>query len=68
MAGQKNGSGKTLTKTTEKITETNSSGKVKVKIFETLRGTYGAFNPGETAELDVKTADTFIKAGVAEKA
>ncbi|MDD5789215.1 MAG: hypothetical protein PUE30_01610 [Spirochaetia bacterium] len=62
MAVQKNIEEK-KTKTEEKITKT-----VKVKILETLRGTYGAFNPGETAELDAKTADTFIKAGLAEKA
>lgn len=41
--------------------------KTKVKILEMLRGTYGAFNPGETVELDSKIAEAFIKGGFAEK-
>lgn len=41
--------------------------KTKVKILEVLRGTYGAFNPGETVELDSKIAEAFIKGGFAEK-
>lgn len=41
--------------------------KTKVKILEMLRGTYGAFNPGETVELEPKIAEAFIKSGFAEK-
>lgn len=41
--------------------------KTKVKILEMLRGTYGAFNPGETVELEPKIAEAFIKGGFAEK-
>lgn len=41
--------------------------KTKVKILEVLRGTYGAFNPGETVELEPKIAEAFIKSGFAEK-
>lgn len=41
--------------------------KTKVKILEVLRGTYGAFNPGETVELEPKIAEAFIKGGFAEK-
>ncbi|WP_443741528.1 hypothetical protein [Treponema berlinense] len=41
--------------------------KTKVKILEVLRGTYGAFNPGETVELEPKLAEAFIKSGFAEK-
>lgn len=41
--------------------------KTKVKILEMLRGTYGAFNPGETVELDSKIAEALIKGGFAEK-
>lgn len=73
MAVQKNN--KTPVKTQEKLTETqekkaeeNSSGKIKVKILSTLRGTYGAFNSGEIAELGEKIANELVKAGLAEKA
>ncbi|WP_178842681.1 hypothetical protein [uncultured Treponema sp.] len=62
MAVQKNIEEK-KTKTEEKITKT-----VKVKILETLRGTYGAFNPGEIAEIGENLACELIKAGLAEKA
>lgn len=62
MAVQKNIEEK-KTKTEEKITK-----PVKVKILETLRGTYGAFNPGEIAELGEKIANELVKAGLAEKA
>lgn len=41
--------------------------KTKVKILEMLRGTYGAFNPGETVELFSKIAEALIKGGFAEK-
>lgn len=41
--------------------------KTKVKILAVMRGTYGAFNPGETVELDSKIAEAFIKDGFAEK-
>lgn len=41
--------------------------KTKVKILEVLRGTYGAFNPGEIVELEPKLAEAFIKSGFAEK-
>lgn len=62
MAVQKNIEEK-KTKTEEKITKT-----VKVKILETLRGTYGAFNPGEITEIGEKLACDLVKAGLAEKA
>lgn len=66
MAVQKNN--KTPVKTQEKKAEENSSGKIKVKILSTLRGTYGAFNSGEIAELGEKIANELVKAGLAEKA
>ncbi len=66
MAVQKNN--KTPVKTQEKKAEENSSGKIKVKILETLRGTYGAFNPGEITEIGEKLACDLVKAGLAEKA
>ncbi len=47
--------------------EEKAQKKIKVKILETLRGTYGAFNPGETAEIEAKTAEAFIRGGLAEK-
>lgn len=48
-------------------TKEKTQKKTKVKILEMLRGTYGAFNPGETVELDSKIAEAFIKGGFAEK-
>lgn len=67
--------GKTQEKTKVKILETQKPAatkektqkKTKVKILEMLRGTYGAFNPGETVELDSKISEAFIKGGFAEK-
>ena len=49
------------------LTKEKTQEKTKVKILEVLRGTYGAFNPGETVELEPKLAEAFIKSGFAEK-
>ncbi len=51
------------------VTETPAEKKtVKIKINSTLRGSYGAFDPGETVEVEKSLADAFIKNGYAQKA
>lgn len=40
----------------------------KVTINAVLRGDYGAFNPGETVEIERTLAESFIKGGYAVKA
>lgn len=51
------------------VTETPAEKKiVKIKINSILRGSYGAFDPGETVEVEKSLADAFIKNGYAQKA
>ncbi len=53
------------------VTETPTAGEkklVKIKVNSTLRGSYGAFDPGETVEVKKSLADAFIKNGYAQKA
>lgn len=40
----------------------------KIRIKSVLRGAYGAFNPGETVEVEKTLAEAFVKGGFAEKA
>lgn len=56
---------------TEKHSRYRNAGRkknVKIKINSTLRGSYGAFDPGETVEVEKSLADAFIKNGYAQKA
>lgn len=59
------GEGQPVAKEQKKVT---SVMKVTVVMFkEMVRGAYGAFNPGEVAEIDAKLAADFIEAGICEK-
>lgn len=49
---------------TEK-TERKAAEKIRIKAV--LRGSYGAFNPGDTVEVEKTLAEAFIKGGFAEK-
>lgn len=53
-------------KTAEKKDTQKKTVKVTVKAI--LRGSYGAFNPGETVEIERTLAEAFIKGGYAVKA
>ena len=56
--------------TEKKTAETNVTQKktARVTVNAVLRGSYGAFNPGETVEIEKSLAESFIKGGYAVKA
>ena len=62
MAQKKNGQ-----KQTETVAKESKGGLIKVKINSVLRGSYGAFNPGQIAELEKTLAESFVKEGYAQK-
>lgn len=39
---------------------------ISVKFKELVRGSYGAYNPGDVAEIDAKLATEFIAQGICE--
>ena len=49
-------------------TENPAGTTEKIRIKSVLRGAYGAFNPGETVEVEKTLAEAFVKGGFAEKA
>ncbi len=50
------------------VPKTEGTEGKKIRIKTLLRGSYGAYNPGDTADLKADVADSLIKAGLAEEA
>lgn len=53
--------------TAENTEKAEKKAAEKIRIKAVLRGSYGAFNPGDTAEVEKTLAEAFIKGGFAEK-